>query len=480
MDEIDLLLKKATEKQVQKVLSAEDVLPKKILFTQEAFRKASNIGPIVEKLAENDLEWSGFMIARKGDPQFIVRDILIQKGQDIKFSNVKIDGKDITRASNEVDEQNKKNGTQNYVIGWIHAHGNVKLTPSPSTVDLENFNVALNSIGLNTEQGIKVPLKLIQTNIIKEIADGRLIYKGENLEDAVIEYVLSNKEYLAEMLKSENVKFKTGQEFEKAKQLLEKLLDSSQTTFYENKAVGFAHFVIMSNNLNTAPYASYKYYEENTITKKTDSKLALPKTLEKITVEDDISFTEESLEAEIKDRIDIPKKWHYVPAKGRGGKKKKRGVIGRMLFEEDYSDDDDYIHVQKYTPAKSYRSYGYETALFFSQRSLDEVEAELDKYKDAPNNEKYTAIKSFIDMLRYVDKSYKLAEQKDMIEKFFSVEFDAVEPDSAAEPKPEADTAQKPNDDASKTHEIRSEIVTHLDKNYFTDKKGKDSGEKND
>ncbi|MBI4143903.1 hypothetical protein HY486_01510 [Candidatus Woesearchaeota archaeon] len=290
IDDLEEVIERKTK---TKKPRTEDLLPKTLRITRNALIKAKLIGPLLEKIADDDYEWSAFLLARKKDPTFTIRDLLIQKGQDIRYGNVTIDGTAVAQAQARIEK------TQLYVIGWIHGHGNAQyLTPSPT--DKTNFNTVLNSVGLNTEQPVKTPLQLIETKITTREDKGKIILTGESNHDATIEFIAEE-----EMLK----------------QLLEGRIKQE---VYENTLLGFAYFIIMSNNLKVTPYAAIQYSKETAITKQRRTALKENLRLDTIKETDDIAITIESLEKELRENIEIPKRWYsptgWVPKKWRGKK----------------------------------------------------------------------------------------------------------------------------------------------------------------
>lgn len=208
-----------------------------ILISEGALEKAESVGPIIKDLTGEDLEWSGFMLARKGDPKHIVRDIWIQDDQDIKFHDVKLSGEAITTASHKISELYPNH----YVSGWIHGHGLARLVPS--STDKDNFRTVLNSVSLNTETRTLGDFDVIESDVTRELNGNVVRYNGTEIEDGVIQYSV-DPEKLQRVLRTLGIKPTKGQD---TSDLVSALLDSTEIKLFEPVITGFAQFAIVNN-----------------------------------------------------------------------------------------------------------------------------------------------------------------------------------------------------------------------------------------
>ncbi|MDO8556372.1 MAG: hypothetical protein Q7R96_04340 [Nanoarchaeota archaeon] len=287
----------------QEAVRPEELVPS-LKFTRGAYEKAELIGPIIEGLTKRHLEWSAFLLAEKGDPDCIVRDVFIQRDQEIRYGNVMISGEAIVQASNEVQTLNKAQGNQRYIIGWIHGHG--LAANRPSIPDRETFDKVLNSVSLNTERSIVTPLQLIETEVQRSIENNVLRYKGSALEDAVVTYEVREREVFRRLLGDKQAT--NGDLQKKSLELMSKVLGASTMKVYQPEIFGFAYFVIMNNKQET-PYAAMNMILENIITRNKTTELFDDEDIEQVVVPNDIVVDERDIRAEIKDKIklDFPK-----------------------------------------------------------------------------------------------------------------------------------------------------------------------------
>lgn len=401
MDDIDKLLAK-TEK--PGIIHPRDLIPQVVPFTKGAYHKAELIGPIIQGLTKKDYEWSGFLLARKGDPKYIVRDILIQEGQDIQFHNVEIEGKDIAKANDKVQRLYK----DLYVIGWIHGHGNVSFL-SPSKVDQKNFDIVLNSVGLNTERSIDVLLNLIETDVIKKCENGKIIYSGKALEDATIEYILpSQDEKIKKILKQNGFDLKDKKIKENASKILETLLEEVETKFYQPNIFGFSYFVIMSNKTNTKPYAAIKLCTEKGVTKEKSSELIEDLDVEKIKIHGDIKITKTLVEEEVKANIELP----------------KSTTIWKKIFTPPYTSTGK-LNYSYYTPSYTKWNFWIENDL------IESLEKRISKYESAGKN--VPDAKVFLELLKALKNQRDRTVQEKLLNIFFESMYGPIPNDTHEE-----------------------------------------------
>ena len=93
-DDLEMLLERAAHRQEQ----LEDFAPQEIKIAKNARAKASpTIGRIVAEEGGSALEWYSLMVAKKGDPEVIVRDIILPAKQDVTGAHVSVSGEEIAK-----------------------------------------------------------------------------------------------------------------------------------------------------------------------------------------------------------------------------------------------------------------------------------------------------------------------------------------------------------------------------------------------
>lgn len=372
-DEIDELIEKDKRIKSRRILTPEDLIPLSIPFTEGAYKKADMIGPTIRDMTGEDLEWSAFLLAKKGDPKYIVRDLLIQEGQKIEGAHVGISGENIVKASNQVSKRNRREGSDFYVIGWIHGHGTFQLIPSSR--DKRNFDMVINSVSLNTEQKMNSPLNLIETDIVRNLTNGKLVYSGEALEDAVIEHILPKGQKLEEILSQHGIQLDPR---ENPLDLVRSILESIQTTHYQSNIFGFAYFVIM-NNLHHKPYAAIGLKNEKAITRNSNTHLIEGLDIEKVVAECDIEVDEDELKREIKEKVDY--QWD------------KPSLI--WSFFKRLAPQPATYEGGMYIPR--------ERGVYIPGSSFGGIQERIKTYKEAGDIQRARDLKKFIDILKNVD-----------------------------------------------------------------------------
>lgn len=394
-DELEELLQSS---ETGRRITPREIIPGVVPFTEGAYKKADMIGPIIKELTGRDLEWSAFMLAQQGDPNYVVRDLLLQEGQDIRFGNVEIKGEDVARASAKVQERNQKEGTNFYVIGWIHGHGISFLVPS--TTDRQNFETVINSVALNTEQHVLVPLRLIETEAVRKMRNGRIIQTGRAVEDAVIEYSLREDARLRSLLRRHGIEFEEGEEREKALSLLYSLLGATSIEYQQANIFGFSYFVIM-NNRHEKPYAAIAWASERAITRTRRAELIEGLEIKRVAAGNDIVVSEESLEQEIRDNIDLPKKGLFsLFGTYEGGSYWDGGYSGGR--------------------GQPYWGRGaHEHAFWMSRELLRTLEGRISECEDPEDKSKMREVKSLVEMLGKVERARTRNAQMEIIDSYF-------------------------------------------------------------
>ena len=310
-DEIDALI---DGEETEEDMSVSDFIPDAIVMTSGAYEKSSLIGPLVREYTKHPFEWSAFMAAEKDDANYIVRDIILQKGQEVHRGNVVITGTDIALANSRLEEKNKHDGTHLYVIGWIHGHGLAPLVPSRT--DETNFMTVANSVSLNTESTVFSPFNLIEGAVRRKIEKNRITYAGTLQGDGKLEHVLPDASVLEKIVKNYGLSLDTVEEID-LKKIARDIVDATITRVHQPTVLGFSYYVIM-NNQNDTPYGSIGTISEKMFTKEKRTYQLFEKILvKKIEVKDDIPVVPDVLKREIREnipytppkRIKIIRKW---------------------------------------------------------------------------------------------------------------------------------------------------------------------------
>jgi hypothetical protein len=386
-----------------------------IRMTRRAFDKADRIGPLVKDLAGQDYEWSGFMLASKRDPDYVVQDILLQRGQDISHGNVVIDGKAVADASAEVDQINKQFGTDYYVIGWIHGHGGA--WPSPSDTDVNNFGTVLNSVSLNTEQHVMVPLELIETEPQCSVQKGTVKYHGTAVEDAEIEYAFKDKKSLEGMLRGKGLSARNATQV--ATDLLVDLLSHADTKYSQALITGFAYFVIV-NNSHAKPYTGIAERTEKAITKTADVKMYEHLPLKIVDVEGDTPITDAALTEEIEDAIKIPRKGFF-------------GGLSALFGQDTLFGGQQHSYNVQGTQGTYPVSYDTNNPYFLSRRLFDALENRLKEAR--ASGASVDQVAEFVDMLKQMDNARTRKEQDTIIQQYFAQQNQSAEQNPTASVK---------------------------------------------
>jgi len=347
-DMIDSLLEAYAKKQAQKIIiTPRDKVPKFIPYSNGAYDKDIRTGPLLEKLSGFDYEYSAFLLAEKGDPLFIVRDLILEKDQEIRRGGVRVNGETIGKINYALRTEARWAKRNLYAIGWTHGHGGVRyLGPSPE--DKDNFGVVLNSHGLNTEQRIYAPLDLIETKVRKSCKPGKIKFWGKALEDCLIEHNLSNDKLIKRILKKNKIDACDKEVISRATEILYSLLEASDTTYHQPHIFGFAYFVITSNHKDVKPYGAIGIIEEKVHTPNS-KKISLIEDVSIKTrdVPNDIEVSEKELKKEIRENIPFHRKF-FTGYTGRfirriRAKNRKRNK-GRIMVP-DSDDTNDIISI---------------------------------------------------------------------------------------------------------------------------------------
>jgi hypothetical protein len=393
MDEVDKLLEKLERSRVR-VKTAADYIPKTVPFTQGAFKKADMIGPLVKDLTKQNLEWSAFLLAQKGDPRYLVRDIFIQKGQKIDGGHVEVNGEDVAAASVQIGEENRKRKKQLYAIGWIHGHGTYELVPS--SVDRKNFQLVTNSVSLNTEQKINSPLSLIEENPKFKESARAITYSGAAMEDAIITHSLPPIENLEAILNSCGVLLKDN---DKLDAIARRIITSTKTDYFQPNIFGFSYFVIM-NNLHQEPYTGIELTSEKAITRAKYSDLIEKVGISRVNVEDDIEVDEGRLKDEIKENMDYP--WSAA------------GKIWSFLTGLDSGPIDT-------GSSWAWRGSGYIQGAYIPGEAINAIKDRAKEYAMAGDLDKAKELQSVLRLLKDVEHTYTKRGALAAVDRFFSI-----------------------------------------------------------
>lgn len=269
---------------------------------------------MVKDVAGDSHEWFSFLLASKCDSTYTVRDLLIVDGTKAEMGHVAVEGEHVAKAAAEVRKMNEKNGTDLYVIGWLHSHGGG--TPFHSTEDAGNFVKVLNSVSLNTEHPVYEELKLIESEVHRELAGGHVIISGQEADDARITFALPETPQLAALLTKYGMhKVPPPEAF------VAEMLDIMPMRTEEAIMVGFGYSIVVNDKKDT-PYAEIGTVRTKTITGKKDT--TTRRTKLKL-VPGDLKIDRDELKAMVKARIEFPKRWW-------------KGYHGRTHDDEDFGD----------------------------------------------------------------------------------------------------------------------------------------------
>ncbi|MFH1637993.1 MAG: hypothetical protein ABIB71_06215 [Candidatus Woesearchaeota archaeon] len=294
-EELDMLLK-----QENKADSVEALLPQNIKITEKALEKAQRYGPLLKDLSGSANEWFGFLVAEKGDEQYIVRDIILAKGQDVQGGFCNADGEKIAAANVEMRELATKRGKQYYMIGRIHNHADFGTFHSGT--DDDTIDTVVESVSLNTEKITYKPFNLIETSVEQVIEGDKVVMKGRGEGDCRLEYKLPKKEELEAMLKQNGINLEEGKASETMLKVLDGILKTSRPDIFEPKTVGFCYSIVV-NNAGSTPYAEIGVVEEDVLSKKKKIYDKDKIMVEAMKVKDDIKFTDDELKKEIEDKV---------------------------------------------------------------------------------------------------------------------------------------------------------------------------------
>ena len=287
----------------QRNSNQKDLLPSSIRITQGAKEKAFSIGPAVKRIGNSAYEWYGFLLGNIEDSQHIIREIILAQDQDVSGGHVQVEGVNVARANQEVKEINKARGKNYQIIGWTHSHADFGTNPS-NTDDNNNYTV-LNSVSLNTEVATPRSLELIEGKLSHQVLEDRLLVRGEDITDGHIEYLLKDDDAAIGLLNKYGISFDGKNPKQVALELLNELLTVSKFDIKEPKIAGFCYSIVV-NNKRSDPYSEMAIIEESRISRnKRKYSAKLP--LVTVSVDDDISFTIEELDAEINKKIKFPK-----------------------------------------------------------------------------------------------------------------------------------------------------------------------------
>ena len=267
-------------------------VPEKIKFTKGALDKAFAIGKIIDEITFGNYEWHGFMLAKKDDPSYIVRDIFIAKGAEIAPGRTNLDAQALTNAAEGVAEMNKEKGTDYNIIGVIHSHGSDPV--GHSRLDDEAFVHVINSYCGATQQYFRRPVQLIEGQKESIVEDGKVVLKGSNLEDAVLRFHPPTEEELKEILTSEGIII--PEKIKDIRQVALEVLLQSEMGVEQTVSAGFAYSVVV--NLKKETYAEVGLREFGITTGQERIRAIKDVDVETVKVEDDVTYDENNLRDE--------------------------------------------------------------------------------------------------------------------------------------------------------------------------------------
>lgn len=379
--DIDRLLARAMRKKQEQV---QDVIPKEIKIAKNARLKSSpTLGKIVAEEGGSPYEWYSLMVARKNDPEYIVRDIVLPANQDVSGGHVQVNGAEILKVNERL-----RSSTDLYVVGWMHNHA--EFSTFHSGTDKANMELVLNSVSLNTEKSVHKNFELFLSKPEFKLEHGRLSVAGKELEDVVLEYSLKHPEKIEEMLQRFGIQLNGRLAPEVALELLKELLSASELETKEPRIAGFA-FSIVVNNEDSTPYTEIAVIEEDMLTKKkrTYNKERVPLTV--VEVPDDITIDMNALRKEVKANINLPERPSFLEGIkerfGFGSRKSRRRSRLRSSFAESGAGRQSKVYQRT-----SYSTKGY---------SYSPVDDDFDEGPDSVNLKELCrlAAKEFMDYL---------------------------------------------------------------------------------
>lgn len=288
------------------VYKNENLVPKTIKISPNIKKKALLLGPLVEEVGGRPYEWYGFLLAYATDPDYVIRDIILARDQHVIIDpklRVRVEETKASKTLLEIRKRNEERGTNYHVVGWIHNHGNLGVGHSP--IDDVNILRVFNTVWLNTKIATHLPLKLIKSQPQQTIEDSRVVMRGDNLDDAVLEYNLPEPEKIEAILKRYGVNVpEDADKASIARGIFNDLMLASELKVKEPAKIAFCYSVVV-NNKGVEPYGEVAILKRGIISN--EERLYGKKiSLEVVDVENDIEVVRQDLVDEINATIIFP------------------------------------------------------------------------------------------------------------------------------------------------------------------------------
>lgn len=129
-------------------------IPGTVRIGDGALNKAQLICDLVRKVHGIPMEWYGFMVSKKDNPDTVI-DIVIGH-QESNAAHTQMDGAAISEVSHHV----QTTMPDTIITGWIHSHADFATVFSGT--DLHNMKTVLNSVYLNTRTPTHSPFRLVE------------------------------------------------------------------------------------------------------------------------------------------------------------------------------------------------------------------------------------------------------------------------------------------------------------------------------
>ncbi len=301
-------------------------IPQSIRITKGALAKANAFARLAKKVGGRGYEWYGFPLGMKDSDDDLIVDIFLARNQRVSGSDVEIEGADVISAAEEFMPKGYK------ALGWTHCHGDHHTFHSGT--DDENIYTVLNTVSLETRKQYHSKIGVfsggIETRIQGNNGDLRLTRMGNKKTDGMVEYQLQDEEKIRQLLEDAGIEVKDNAK-ELGYSLLKGLLENANMDIKQARLIGTACSIVV-NAANERPYTELAYLEEDIITgERRQYKKVVP--LEIIEVENDLTFTDESLISEIKEKIQFPapRREKIWKDKDKGKKEKKTGWRSKIL-----------------------------------------------------------------------------------------------------------------------------------------------------
>ena len=162
------------KKELETIIISE--LPTEIKMTTYAKEKAYTVNKLIREICGSSLEWYGFTLADKSDPEIII-DIGLGKNAANQAGYTKIEPRDI-------DDFLRAKPENTIINGWIHSHGNLGFHQFSGTDD-RNHKTVLDFVAGSTSKVIGYSEIPIQRLVITSAED----MSPEKMKDCTIAIV---------------------------------------------------------------------------------------------------------------------------------------------------------------------------------------------------------------------------------------------------------------------------------------------------